>query len=131
MTYGIHFTDAFEVTLSAESIIVQLGGSAAADTTKVEGTGLSSRKVTLSQITGEGSLGILIPFGAAMDEAGNPSVTALGEEVVVDRTPPIVSVSPPSIALTRSGPVQFAVMFEDASQITLGNADVLEGRRKP
>jgi hypothetical protein len=63
------------ITLSAANIIVNAGGTAKAATIDVSGAG-TTRTVTLGGITGLGSLGISLPAGTAVDQAGNPAIAA-------------------------------------------------------
>ncbi len=75
-----------------------------------------TRTVLIEDITGNGSLGISIAAGTAVDKAGNlapaagPSAT-----FVVDNTPPTISVSSPSASYTTGGPIDYTVTYADAN----------------
>src|SRR5205823_459142 len=76
VTYTVTYADANfnSSTLSAGDITLNKTGTANA-TVAVSGTG-TTRTVTLSSITGDGSLGISIAAGTASDTAGNTTPAA-------------------------------------------------------
>ncbi|MGI6294979.1 MAG: GerMN domain-containing protein [Armatimonadota bacterium] len=76
VTYTVTYAGASEVTLAEGHITLNKTDSADAATIAVSGTGTTSRTVTLSDITGNGTLGISIAAGTAKDEAGNLCVAA-------------------------------------------------------
>ena len=96
ITYAVTYADAnFNAsTLAAGNITLNKTGTANG-TLAVTGSGLT-RTVTISSITGDGSLGILIAAGTASDLAGNlapaagPSAT-----FTVDNTAPTISIGSP------------------------------------
>ncbi len=80
--------------------------------------------------TGEGTLRLDVPASPAItDTAGNQlsSSFAGGELFTLDRTPPAVTIGPPSAPLTRGGPVSFTITYSDANGVTpsLLSADVM------
>ena len=119
VTYTITYTGATAVTLAQGNITLDKTGTADG-TVAVAGAGATTRTVTISGITGDGTLGITIAAGTASDDAGN---TALGSgpsaTFDVDNTPPIVSISPPSLASTDTGPVTYTITFTGATSIVL------------
>ncbi|MDD2736637.1 MAG: hypothetical protein PHF56_22120 [Desulfuromonadaceae bacterium] len=129
--YNITYADAnFNAsTLSASHVTLTNTGSATG-TVSVTGTG-ASRKVTISSITGEGTLGISIAAGTATDKAGNsapsagPSTTFTCDSIV-----PTISVSPPSVPSTTSGPVTYTVTYADTnfntSTLTAANVSLVK-----
>ena len=119
VTYTVTYTDAATVTLAASHISLQTTGTATA-AVAVTGGGTTTRTVTLSSITGDGTLAILIAEGSASDELGNQSVAA-GPSVpfTVDNTRPSLSVGAPSTSLTRTGPVTYTVTFTGADSVLL------------
>ena len=119
VTYTVTYTDAAAVTLAASHISLQTTGTATA-AVAVTGGGTTTRTVTLSSITGDGTLAILIAEGSASDELGNQSVAA-GPSVpfTVDNTRPSLSVGAPSTSLTRTGPVTYTVTFTGADSVLL------------
>jgi formylglycine-generating enzyme required for sulfatase activity len=81
--------------------------------------------VTISSITGEGSLGISIAAGASSDLAGNTDVGAAPSETfVVDNTPPSLTIGSPSVPNTSVGPVHFDLTYDGTSTVNLTPADV-------
>ena len=84
-------------------------------TLSVSGSGLT-RTVTISSITGNGTLGISIAAGTASDLAGNlapaagPSAT-----FTVDNIAPTISIGAPSAAYAAGGPVTYTVTYADAN----------------
>lgn len=88
VTYTITYTGADSVTLSAADVIVDMGGAVDADAA-VTGSGTTTRTVTLSNIVGDGSLGISLAAGTAVDAAGNAAVEAgPSATFMVDNTAP-------------------------------------------
>jgi len=90
------------------------------------GTGTVTRTVTISAITGNGTLGISITAGTASDQAGNTAAAAGPAAVfTVDNTAPAVAVSAPSSSTGNNGvPVTFTVTYTGADAITLAAGDV-------
>jgi YDG domain/Bacterial Ig-like domain (group 3)/MBG domain (YGX type)/Kelch motif len=95
VTYTVTYSGASSVTLAAADITLNAVG--AAGSVAVSGTGTTTRTVTLSGITGNGTLGISIAAGTALDGAGNTAAAAgPGTTFVVDNTPPaLASVTAP------------------------------------
>ena len=116
VTYVVIYADANfnSSTLAAANITLNTTGTANG-TLSVSGSGLT-RTVTISGITGDGSLGISIAAGTASDLAGNlapaagPSAT-----FTVDNTAPTISIGGPSASYTAGGSVTYAVTYADAN----------------
>jgi hypothetical protein len=124
VSFVISYAGADTVTLAPGAVTLLKTGTANG-TVSLTGSGTSERTVTVSDITGEGSLGISIAAGTASDTAGNTAGAAGPSQMVtVDRTPPGVVIGAPSAPVTRTGPVSFPVTYYGASAITLGAADV-------
>src|SRR5207244_5404357 len=106
VTYTVTYSDANfnSSTLAAGNITLNASGTATASIA-VTGSG-TTRTVTLSSITGDGTLGISIAAGTATDLVGN-SAPAAGPSATftVDNTPPTLTISAPSLSITKSGPV--------------------------
>jgi hypothetical protein len=88
VSYTVDFTGADAVTLANGNVSLNTTGTANASTIEVTGSGTAQRTVTLSGITGDGTIGISIAAGTASDTAGNlagsvgPSQTfAVGQEL--------------------------------------------------
>ncbi len=89
--YTVTYSGASAVTLSLSDISLNTTGGASC-LVGVSGTGSSSRLVTLSSCTGNGTVGISIQASTATDLAGN-SAPAAGPSntVTVDNTAPVFS----------------------------------------
>jgi uncharacterized repeat protein (TIGR01451 family) len=76
--------------------------------------------VTLSNISGDGTLAIAVDAGAGADLAGNLSAAAgPSAPVVVDGTAPVVTVGAPSASQSKAGPVSWLVTVADANLAAL------------
>ncbi|MCX6723959.1 MAG: hypothetical protein NT155_02150 [Candidatus Staskawiczbacteria bacterium] len=73
VTYTITYGGADAVTLANGNVTLNKTGTANG-TAVVSGTGLTTRTVTISGITGDGTLGISIASGTASDNAGNTAL---------------------------------------------------------
>ena len=127
VTYTVTYGDANFNTATLANGDVTLNKTGTANgTVDVTGTG-TTRTVTISSITGDGSLGISIASGTASDNSGNtapaagPSTTFL-----VDNTAPTVDIGSPSVSTTSTGPVTFLVTYSDANfnAVTLVPGDI-------
>ncbi|NVN89239.1 MAG: hypothetical protein HXX11_01435 [Desulfuromonadales bacterium] len=116
VSYTVTYTDAnFNIsTLKAADITLNSTGTANGSVA-VTGTGIT-RTVTISAITGEGSLGISIGPGTASDQAGN-TAPAVGPSATFtcDSIPPTLSVGTPSVAFTKAGPVSYTLTYADTN----------------
>ncbi len=124
--YAIAYSDTnFNAsTLSAGNITVNATGSASAGSVVISGSG-SARTVTLSSITGNGTLGISIAAGTASDTAGNQAPAAgPSNTFTVDNTPPTISIGAPSVSLTKSGPVSYVVTYSGQSSASPSVLDI-------
>ncbi|MCL2341603.1 MAG: hypothetical protein FWC53_00600, partial [Firmicutes bacterium] len=86
------------------------------------------KTVTISNITGEGTLGISIAAGTGADVAGNKAPAAgPSDTFTVDAAGPAVAISTPSSVAVKSGAsVTFAVTYTDShfSSSTLSAANI-------
>ena len=116
VTYTVTYADAnFNTsTLAAANITLNKTGTANG-TLSVSGSGLT-RTVTISGITGDGTLGISVAAGTASDLAGNPAPAAgPARTFIVDNTAPTISIGSPSAAYAAGGPVTYTVTYADAN----------------
>jgi len=74
VVYSVTFNGAETITLAPADIILNATGSANAAVT-VSGSGTLARTITLSDLSGNGTLSISIPANVSADAAGNTSVT--------------------------------------------------------
>ena len=125
VSFVMNYTGADTITLSPSDITPNTGGTVAWGSVIVSGTDNLTRTVTISNITGDGSLGISIGKGTATDNAGN-SAPAAGPSapVTVDNTAPAISIGAPSVNLSRTDPVSFVVSYAGADTITLSPSDI-------
>jgi len=72
VSYVITYTGAEAITLSPDDIMLNATGTATG-TVSVSGEGLMERTITISDISGEGTLSITVVSGTAVDAAGDPS----------------------------------------------------------
>src|SRR5207249_5235278 len=129
VTYIVTYADtAFSSsTLSASDITLNASGGATASI-GVSGSG-TTRTVTLSSITGNGTLGISMAAGTATDTAGNTAPAAgPSATFTVDNTgPAISSVSKPADGSYKAAQnLDFAVTFnENAAVVTTGGTPTI------
>lgn len=125
VSYMVNYTGADSVTLTEADITLVKTGTANG-TVSVAGFDNTSRTVTISSITGDGTLGISVAAGSAVDDAGNAAPAASSATaVVVDNTAPAVAISAPSTASTSDGPVTYTVTYTGAEIVTLSAADIV------
>ncbi|NBV25285.1 MAG: hypothetical protein EBS05_25645, partial [Proteobacteria bacterium] len=101
--------------LAATNVVLNKTGTANG-TVSMGGSGLATRTVTISGVTGDGTLGISLTTNTVYDN-GLQSAVPTGPSVtfIVDNTPPTVAVSAPSVSTTATGPVTFTVTYADAN----------------
>ncbi len=112
--------------MAAGNITLNSTGTASAGSVGVTGSG-TTRTVTISSITGDGTLGISIASGTATDTAGNTAHSAgPSTTFAVDNTSPTISIGAPSLSATGSGPVTYTVTYSDAhfNSSTLAAGDI-------
>ena len=117
VTYTVTYADAnFNSSTLANGDITLNATGTATGTPVVSGSGLT-RTVTISGITGEGTLGISIAAGTATDLAGNAAPAAgPSTTFTVDNTAPTISISAPSVTLANaSTSVTYTVTYADAN----------------
>ncbi|NDE15122.1 hypothetical protein EBZ80_09355 [bacterium] len=134
VSYAVTYAGAANVSLSdatKSKVTLTPTGNAAASVS-VAVTGPSTRTITLSSFTGNGTLTLALAADTATDAAGNSADTSALQPVasilptlVVDNTPPGISVSSPSTANAKSSSsVTYTVTYSGASQITLQPSNV-------
>jgi hypothetical protein len=92
VSYTVTYSDAnfSSATLSSGDVTVNSTGTAAAGSVVVSGTG-STRTVTLSSLSGVGTLGISVAAGTASDTAGNLAAAAGPSTTFTVQSPPVVT----------------------------------------
>jgi autotransporter-associated beta strand protein len=127
-TYAITYADDHfgSSILTAADVILNKTGTATG-TVNVSGSG-TAYVVTISGITGDGTLGISLAAGTATDQAGNPAPAAgPSGTFIVDNTPPSVTIGSPSKSITATSSVSYTVTYADAhfASSTLSTANVI------
>jgi hypothetical protein len=116
-TFTVTYTGASSITLDNTDIV--LLGTNADGTANVTGTG-STRTVTISNVSGNGTLSFSILAGSAVDTAGNLALAAgPSPALTVDNTAISINIGPPSVAATRSTPVTYSVRYDNVSSVSL------------
>lgn len=119
VTYTVSYTNAASITLSDGDVSL-IRTDTADGIVSVTGTGTTSRIVTLSDLTGDGTLGFTIAEGSAVNGAGTPALApAPSDLIVVDNTPPSIEIGPPSVPFTTIGPVSFTLSYQNPSLVAL------------
>jgi autotransporter-associated beta strand protein len=125
VTYSVTYADAHfgSSSLTAADITLNKTGTANGTVSvSSSGSATASYTVTINSITGDGSLGISIAAGTAVDQAGNLAPAAgPSSTFIVDNTPPTVSISNPSAAYAAGGPITYTVTYADAN---FGSSDL-------
>jgi hypothetical protein len=122
VTWTLTYTGAQGIQLLPEDVSVVATGDASG-TVVLDGTG-EMRTISLTNITGDGTLTVSVAPGTASDAAGNEFGGATGDPVTVDNTPPAITVGLPSQIRTRTGPVEYMVTYSGADAVTLSASDV-------
>ena len=120
VTYGNYDT----ISLSEGDITLNQTG-AACTTKTITGTG-DTRSVAISGCLGDGTVGITIIAGTAVDALGNEAPASSPSSTFnVDNTAPTVTVSTPDQTdVNQSGTVNYTVTYAGHSATTLADTDV-------
>lgn len=115
VTYTVTYSGADTITLNSSDVVLQRSGTANGDVT-VSGSG-NTRTVKIDNITGNGTIKIMINAGTAKDLAGNSSLaTAYSNSFTVDNTPPTGNVDYDSAYTTK--PVDVTVTTSEGEILT-------------
>jgi hypothetical protein len=123
VTYEITYGGADAVTLANGDVTLNKIGTADGSVA-VTGDGITTRTVTISSITGDGTLGISIAAGTASNGGNNAPAEGPSDTFAVDNTAPTVTIGAPSASLTKGGPVTFEITYGGADTVTLATGDV-------
>lgn len=112
--YTITYLEANAVTLTEGDITLNKTGTADGSVA-VSGEGASARMVTLSNISGDGTLGISIATGTATDSAGNDAraVGPSGTFLVDNTGPTVTTITPSTTGPTNADSVSFDIAFSE------------------
>ncbi|MBI5093397.1 MAG: hypothetical protein HZB26_13275, partial [Candidatus Hydrogenedentes bacterium] len=123
VSYMVTYGAADTITLGTGDITLLSTGTATASIS-VTGSGTTSRTVTLSGISGDGTLGISIGAGSASDAAGNTATSAgPSASFTVGALSIAVNMGTP-LTVTRSGPIDYVVTYNNAVSVTLSTGDI-------
>ncbi len=118
IAYNITFADAnFGASNLVSSDLTLNRTGTANGSIGVAGSG-TSYTVTISNVTGSGTLAFTLIPGTGVDLAGNLAPgSGPSASFVVDNTPPTVSIAAPSATITNSahGPISYTVTYADAN----------------
>jgi len=90
VTFTVTYGGAAAVTLANGDVTLNTTGTASG-TVAVSGTGLTTRTVTISGITGDGTLGISIAADTASNPGGNAPAAGPSGTFIVDNTVPVIT----------------------------------------
>ena len=123
--YTVTYPGATSVNLTAGNVTLNRTGTADGTVT-VEATAEPlAKKIVISNITGDGTLGITIAAGTAT-YAGGITAPAIGPSgtFTVDNTPPVLTITGPAPTATASGPVDYVLTYEGATDVLLDANDI-------
>lgn len=127
LTFTVTYTDPHfgASTLTAADVRLVTTGTATGTVVVTPGTGMT-RTVTVTNIKGDGTLGIALVANTAADVLGNLAGAAASAAVTVDNTPPTVAIAAPEGPVSPGGSVVFTVTYADPNFAgsTLTAADV-------
>lgn len=94
VVFNISYTGAFTINLTSDDVTLHSSGTATAGSVNVANGATAAPIVTLSNISGDGPLGISISSGTSADVIGNFDIgVGPGATFNVDNTPPAVTVN--------------------------------------
>lgn len=124
VTFNIIYTGADNINLSTADITLNKTGTADGDVSVSDST-TGSPTVTISNITGDGTLGITIAAATSSDNAGNDDVGAGPSTTFnVDNTVPTAAIGNPSSTDANTGPVTFGITYTGADSVNLSSGDI-------
>ncbi len=124
-TFDVWYAGATSVTLSSSNIQIFHGGSSSGGDVTVFNVGASERLVRITGFQGDGVFVVNIPAGTATDGVNLAPGRGPSPVIVVDNTPPSVTLGAPSATIVNSSAtVTIDVTYEDAETVDLGVADV-------
>ncbi|MCK6488082.1 MAG: Ig-like domain-containing protein [Planctomycetes bacterium] len=118
VTYADAISSVAAITLAAGNVTVTRTGTATAAAT-VSGSGLSTRTITLSGISGDGTLTVSLVAGTASDTLGNLAASA-GPSPVITVATPVVAVPVLPISTTSQAAALAAASSGSSDKKLLG-----------
>ncbi|XOV72552.1 MAG: beta strand repeat-containing protein [Verrucomicrobiota bacterium] len=124
VTVDLQYAGAASVDVRLSDITLVKTGTATGRVTMTGGT-TATPKVTVSNITGDGTLAIQVAAGRGLDALGNGDAGVTSSTFTVDNTGPAISIGNPSASVTLNGPVSFPVTYaNDAFAVNLKASQV-------
>lgn len=125
VSYTVTYPGATAISLTNANVTLNKTGTANGSVSVGASSDPLSREITISGITGDGTLGITISAGTAT-YSGSKTAPLVGPSgtFVVDNTPPQLTISNPEPPATSLGPVQYTLTYQGATDILLAPADV-------
>lgn len=118
INYTVTYSENTAVSLGVSDIVLNKTGTANA-IVSISGTGNTTRTIIISNITGDGSLGISLNPNTATDSVGNTApAIAQANTIVVDNTPPVITLLGSSSFKMYKGSV-----YSDAGSVAQDNRD--------
>ena len=126
ITYTVTYADDYfhTSTLVLGDITLNKTGTASGTVSMVADSS-TSYTVTISDITGNGTLGITVAAGTASDEAGNLAAAATSTTFLVDNTAPTVTLTVPTLVNT-SKPTGSGTVTDSGSGVANGTIAYLD-----
>jgi hypothetical protein len=125
--YRLNYTDAYDVSISAEDITLLTTGTATASISIPDGTSIQPI-VQLSNVSGSGTLAIAVEPGLSNDFVGNRDTgTGTSQTITVDGARPSVSISAPMVADGFES-ITYVLQYSGADSINLRADRVVLGR---
>ncbi|NDE17096.1 hypothetical protein EBZ80_19420, partial [bacterium] len=119
------YQGATSITLKNSDLLISTSGTAALGTVTISGSGLSSRTITLSSLTGDGTVTLAIAPGTARGVGQASAPGSSSSTVKVDNTDPQISVGAASRSYANgSSQVTFDVTYSGVSRILLAPSHV-------
>ena len=107
IVYTVNFSESVTGFTTSNDVIVNKTGTATAGSVTISGSGAGPYTVTLSNISGSGTLGITVKAGACSDVAGNSNTAS--------------SPSAKTLVISTDGSIAIAKTALENSNVTLGN----------
>jgi len=125
VTFTVTYSGAITVSLTSAMITLNTTGTAQASTIAISGTGATTRTVTITGITGDGTIGISVNAGSAVDSSGNQALaSAASTTFIVDNTIPTISISAPSSTITKTTSVVYTITASGNSALNLSTSNI-------
>lgn len=123
--YTVSYANVTDSSLANTDITLDSPDTADAGSVSVTDNGGHNYTVTLSSITGDGTLGITVAAATGTGPAGSNVATPSDTDIVVDNTGPQITVTPAVTGIREGGTVVYNVTYDDDSgTINLTESDI-------